>query len=450
MKKSYKYLALIFALVSAIILLLTTFLSTKSSASSGWTRSLEPVVVPSNGIYHFVPLEEVFAYSYRNGVWEQIPLQIDRINGQGEYSEATFVVLNNDELVFMAKDLGDRAGTGNWISNADSRNHQRYQIQVTDPLNPTEVGYVYLYRSETLTKTHGDYVTYDESSQLISTGTYTITFGEDFFGFEQISFVDYEQDILDRSKFRMDVVCRRSGDNFEYTINEELLAMQGEDLMELNPSIDGPVRAGGGKQDLYNWFYDSSYDVSFFINFNNLDDVVCDWFPLVNFGYIESFRYSLDWLNPEDTGMATMTYFDSNSEDGYVIDGSADSVPDSPIPGWTQVSGNLGSIISISSVDSFVTGSLSHYYKDDSVEDIYDPSDYKSFGDTGILAAWLPETPKDEYGTLAVKFLTFFLGMNQPNVGDTYAAYADEENALETAVSSQDYEPTIYFPIILR
>ncbi len=447
-KKLIKDITLLIPVIIAFLLVATIF-QVKSSASTGWTRSLEPVIINMDSMFFLIPPEQVFAYSYKNGLWEQIPLQIDEVDRSGNYVATNYWIDRNDELVFMAKDLGDWAGQGNWIPDADSRNFMRYQIEVTNPLDPSEVGYVYLYRSHDLARTHGDYVVWDDTDLIIATGTYSLTLGDSFIGYDELKFNDYDEDVLDRSKVRISGVCRSGGKDYNFNFSEETFYANGEDFLDLNPTIDGPVRAGGGNQELQNWYYDSLHVNMFIIDFNALDDIVCDWMPLVNFGYIDSFRYSFDWLNPDDSGMAVMTYYDSNTEDGVEIDGDPDSVSTSTVPGWTQASGNLGSIVRVTKLDSYITGWLDNYYIDDSNYDD-GTGDSQSYGDSGIMVEWPPETPKDEYGTFAVEMLSFFLDPNQPNIGDTYQEYADDDNALEVNTTSQEFMGILYLPIIFR
>ena len=440
MQKSPKNQMKFFTLTIAILLLVLTRSSVKGEAATEWTRSLEPVTITGIQVFRYllVDVNHVFAYSYQDGAWSQIPLQIDEVDLSGNYVTSENSVIDlNDELVFMAMDLGERVGEGIWIPDDVSRNYPRYELEVTDPLNTGEVGYVYLYRSSTLTKTHGDYVTWDDEEKLISAGTYNLGLSTEFGGIESLELNGNEIDVLDRSKLRLDGVCKTGGGNTEeFHYNEDSLASEGEDLLELDPSIDGPVRAGGGTQSLNNWFYDSMHINNFNIDFNALDDVVCEW-SFLNFGYIESFRFSLDWLDPIDTGMEPMMYFDSNTADGESIDGVTDSIPTLPLNPWTQATGSLGSVVRVTDTGPYVTGTVMNYYKDDSTVDIFDTGDSKSFGDSGVKVEWPPETPKDEYGTLWIGMTSFILDPDQPNLGDTYAEYP--ENPLEVAISRQDF-----------
>jgi hypothetical protein len=288
-------------------------------------------------------------------------------------------------------------------------------------------------------------VTWDDEEKIIATGTYTLGLSTEFGGIESFAFSGNDIDVLDRTKLRLNVVCRSYGKDYPFYFNEVSLALNGEDLLDIDPSIDGPVRAGGGSQSLSNWFYDSMHINIINIDFNALDDVVCEW-SFNNFGYIESFRFSLDWLNPTDTGMEPMMYYDSNTEDGEPIDGSPESISITPINTWTQASGSLGSIVRVADFGPYITGTTMNYYKDDDSEDLFDTGDYMSFGDSGVMVEWPPDTPKDEYGSLWVDMTSYILGPDQPNLGETYEEFPD--NPLEVTVDRQDFIAILYLPMI--
>ena len=119
------------------------------------TRQRDPVVVQGSSLPAFggAPLDELFAYAYNSGTWQQIPFQFDEVEPIGN----TYVVTEdghldaNDELAFMALDAGEQAPAGAWITDDLSTGYPRYELRVVDPLHPSEQAWVYLYRSPTLT-----------------------------------------------------------------------------------------------------------------------------------------------------------------------------------------------------------------------------------------------------------------------------------------------------------
>ena len=70
----------------------------------------------------------------------QIPYQIDEITPEGSYFDDDDGILDyNDEIAFMAADLGDSVGTDSWLPEGSDR---RYEVKISDPMNPSEMGWV--------------------------------------------------------------------------------------------------------------------------------------------------------------------------------------------------------------------------------------------------------------------------------------------------------------------
>ena len=125
--------------------------------------------------FYDVPPAEIYMFAYSAGdeLWQMIPFQIDeRVQQLDEHfptrAPRHFYVVetaytsfspqdtnahfdNDDELVFMIGDLGDKAPLDSWIDNEDSRNYNRLEIKLNDLNNTDITAYGYLYRSSTLT-----------------------------------------------------------------------------------------------------------------------------------------------------------------------------------------------------------------------------------------------------------------------------------------------------------
>jgi hypothetical protein len=88
-----------------------------SQTAVAWSRTLEPVVIEGSQFPLFtnVRISNLWAYTKMNGFWEQIPLQIDEVTLLGDYATENGRLDSNDELVFMAMDLGQKASEGDWI-----------------------------------------------------------------------------------------------------------------------------------------------------------------------------------------------------------------------------------------------------------------------------------------------------------------------------------------------
>jgi len=343
------------------------------------------------------------------------------------------------------------AGQKDWISNGASKNYNRYQLEVTNPLTPTEVGYIYLYQSNTVGRTHPDYVDWLTGTQEIETEIYTMgIITSPLQRLDSLKLNGNDVDVLDRSKYRLALTCRIFGlGGIPFTLNEDFVEGMFEefqdlvDFFEFSPRIDGPVRVGGGSLGWTNWAYPSMRQSQFGVDFDTLATQICE-IPGVNFGRFDEFRFSLDWVDPITSGM-TM-YFDSSHPSGAAIDGVDDTLPVTPTVSWSQVSGNFGSVIRLTNLGLNLIGEYQNYYKDNSVIDLFDTGDKQSFGDAGFRLEF-DDTQQNEYGTLEVNTHDYFLGPNSPNVGETYLSY--KENPFLVAAASQDFYTELYLPLIL-
>ncbi|MGH7600880.1 MAG: hypothetical protein ACREOI_31365, partial [bacterium] len=163
-----------------LLTLLTTMIVMFSAAlsiaqTSTLNRPYAPVVLQGDRFSAFsnnvAPVGQLFLYRYSsaNSSWEQIPWQIDEVEPDPlDATRTTFFRTGDglldslDQLSFMAKDAGDKAPDNSWVDNVSTRGFPRYEIELNDPLPSGGRGYIYLYRSTTLTVSPSlaDYVTY--------------------------------------------------------------------------------------------------------------------------------------------------------------------------------------------------------------------------------------------------------------------------------------------------
>ncbi|HLF91154.1 MAG TPA: hypothetical protein VI451_19575, partial [Anaerolineales bacterium] len=165
-------------------------------------RELEPVIV--KGVFLGTPVDDIFVYRENSGSWEQVPFQIDEVTDSGAYTTTENLVMDaNDEVVFMIKDLGDSATTS--ITETLPIDPFWYQIEVTDPLNPSAKGWAYIVRSSDLNQTNNtDYVNFNTGSQRIIAENYTLGWSTDFGGLNYLSLFG-SNNIIDRSKIRVNI-----------------------------------------------------------------------------------------------------------------------------------------------------------------------------------------------------------------------------------------------------
>lgn len=384
-----------------------------------WTRTLDPAIVPGSELPSFdgVPLGDLFVYAHRNGAWAEVPFQIDEVDSSGAFVVVEDGALDsNDQLVFMAADLGGTAAPYEWLDDLDSQGYPRYAVEITNPLNTSEKGWVYVYRSATLASTFPPYVTWDGANNRAVAGTYIAGYNPaGHLGMDSLELNGTGVDLLDRAKVRVSGLCKIYGFWVPFSITEDDITNQ-----PVTPDIQGPVRLGGGTLTSAGWYYASLLDAQ--AQFDAEDTI-----PGCDDSNIDLVRFSDDWRNPFESGMQPMTYYDSNTPGGVPVDGSPDSVPTSPVAAWTQVSGALGSLVRVAGI-SAGGGTASSYYKDKSVTDPADTGDKKSFGDAGYRL----DNPN---GLVIFAFASYILPANQGNVGGTYAQY--RANPLQAMASAQ-------------
>jgi hypothetical protein len=390
-----------------------------------WTRTREPVIVFGSQLPQFTgaALDDLFVYAYAEESWTLVPFQFDEVDASGVYTVENGLLDANDELALMAMDLGDQADLQEWIPDADSQTYPRYQLQVTNPLNPSEQGSIYVYRSATLAPSPpAGYVEWDAGNNQIVAGTYIMGFApQDHVGVASLDLNGSGVDALDRNKIRLNVTCWVGSFPIEITLTEE-------DLPQLDPTpdIEGPVRVGGGNTESSTWAYHSLYHLRAAVDLASLEPP--DICTSVEINWL---RISSDWLDPTATGMAPTTYYDSNTPGGVPVDGVPDAVPETPLTSWNQTSGALGSTVQV--IDVLPGGgSVWNYYKDDQIPDPDDTGeDQQSFGDAGFGV----DAPSDQ---IAFELLTFVLDPAQPNIGATYRSY--HTHPLEVTAAAQSYD----------
>lgn len=387
-------------------------------------RPEDPVVVTGDELPLFdgQPIDEMVLYKFSSGSWAPIPFQIDE---RANDITGTYVVFEdglldaNDELVFMAKDAGEMAGSS-WPADMEAQQNPRYQIAASDPLSPANMGTAYLYRSTTLPASPDSYVDWNEGLQTVTTISYTAAFSpSSFVGLADLTVNGNGVDILDRQKIRITA--------FIISLNEE-------DLITLiTPTISipvvGPVRgvANGGAFNVS--IYGSRLE--FFVVFDTSS------LPIS----IDDIRTSFDLKDSAVTGISN--YYDSNGT-AAAIDGLPDAVPGSPRFDWYQASGSVGGLVMAVPVLNTGGGSVTNYYKDDSAVDAGDTGDQQSYGDTGVFIT----NPGSEVELALVSYI--LPPGSTANVGQEYFDRAT--NPLTAATTAQLFGLDFpnYLPVILK
>ena len=306
----------------------------------------------------------------------------------------------NDQLSFLVNDTGQQAGTS--VSDPGGVDvSSREMVTATDPLASSQVGYVYLFHSDSLTGGGAgtDGVVYNFSLDSGSyTGTYKMGSGSlapnNTWGFNAehstVTTPSYRQtygdrwlnnglaitkqgltgaNILERTHYYVTNTCSRSEDTFDGGADNP-----GEGAFVVN--ISGPVRAIRSYMGANSYKYTVNTDIFY----PNREDTITE---LRGHAGLPGYGSADDFV----TGTGGMTYSDPGNSN-VPIDGVPDSVePISYTTGstapasWQMVSGAQGSLVTIRSLSTDITGlNVSTVYQD------HNPASPAQC--TGDAAAW--------------------------------------------------------------
>jgi hypothetical protein len=129
-------------------------------------RSLDPVILKGQNLPALLGKDTIgfrfYAFNADEISWYPVPFQIDEVTAvrdSGYYAYKNTVLDPMDELVFMARDLGDRAGERVWYDEATAVQCPRYEIAVQNPVT-NALGYLYVYWSPFLPISSHSYISY--------------------------------------------------------------------------------------------------------------------------------------------------------------------------------------------------------------------------------------------------------------------------------------------------
>lgn len=406
-------------------------------------RSLEPVIRNGADLPNFVnaKLDDLFVFVYKDGAWSQIPFQVDErlpesdqkyVNDEGD----GFIFDLNDEIVFMAKDLGQRSGGAGPMVGGQLVSSEWYEVHVTNPLNAAADGWAYVVRSSTLSPTFtGAYVSYDAPQKRIIGATYALGIDEaraSVFGY--LALGGSGSDILDRTPKVVGCLT------VTICITEQNTGLLGT----LNPIItDGPVRvvisgSGSGLKLLQVVGYESM--ASWTIN-------VTSAFPPT------TLRYSTDF----SANAVGSTYYNQAVPAGVPVDGQNSSeVPATPYSPWWQLSTDNGTIVQVANLSS-AGGTPTNYYEDDATQKPEckagnppfpgcDTGDGRRYADTGTR---LGDTPNQSF-TFPLNFY-FLTGRQGAEAGPLYSQYFNQPLTVAAElIAAPSGNNLVYLPLVMR
>jgi hypothetical protein len=314
-------------------------------------------------------------------------------------SDADPMLDANDEISFLAADTGQKVD-GSVAPPAGVSAASRQEVKATDPLATDQFGYVYLFHSDTLNGASagstgvdyrfsldsGDYRNtykmgtaslapnntwgFNPEHSTVTTGTYTEHFGDRWLNDGlTVKRFGTDEPMLERTHFYATGGCGRSEDTFDGAASNP-----GEGAFILN--LSGPVRA------IRSYFGANSYvytaNTHFF--YPEREDLVTD---LRGHAGLPGYGIADDYV----TGTTGLKYSDP-ANTNVPIDGTQDTV--TPIayttgnpapPAWQMVSGPQGSVVTVRTLDTDITGlNVSTVYQDRSLAS---PAQC-----TGDAAAW--------------------------------------------------------------
>ena len=210
------------------------------------TRFHDPVVV-NTGILMGLPTRNTAGYrlySVHQDVLSPIPFQFDERDDMGEivFSETAakneFRLDENDELVFMAKDTGDRIATELLPATSDAA----VEIEVTDPVTRAR-GWAYLlhFSGSMPPSSPVTYVRFDAETNQARTSLYTVDNypGRNFFTGLRIApaLGGTDENILERMKLRVHPTFSLFLSTWSPLFTEEDFSVR------IDGAKNGPVRA---------------------------------------------------------------------------------------------------------------------------------------------------------------------------------------------------------------
>ncbi len=383
---------------------------------------------------------DLFVYSYQSTsqAWQSIPFQIDQVDAAGNYTTTDEIPAfdSNDELVVMVRDLGSQAPPAAWLGLSDRMSQPRVAIKVADPLNPTDEGWVYVFRTQdSLVVTTTDYINYNAfnhsfDSPAYNAGLSPLNPGATGWhpGLDSLQIKNYvptPTDILDRTHIRIGIRPRVLGFCLpaQYLCETGLAQYLPPDF-DLQPTLDGPVRVSGGSPITPSHIYRDSLYVQSGLDLTALasDPNICQ---------VSYIHVTFDLRNPAASGYTGATYYDSAGSTD-VIDGVPASITGAP-RSWTQYSGSQGSIVTLNNL-SAGGGTATHYYRDNSATGNCTDGDPAQTGTVGSYgeAGTVIQNPT---GILRITLGGVILPPAAGPVGQTPRSYLD--NPLQKTTQTQ-------------
>ncbi len=353
-------------------------ISSMGSDQQTLKRGLDPIIIKGSQITEALgkPILKYGLYALKNSVVGPVPFQIDEVDDKGNFilthgenkslDKDNGVFDSNDELVFMAKDTGDKISGKEVLPSEGSSS---FEIEVMDP-DTNEKGWAYLVVFDTPPKgSEVDYVSYDPKDFKLSAFNYTAEFNSKFpaapsnYTFNKTIGGD-GQDFLDRVRVRVLM-------KLILTIKRNEEDIQVKEL----GYIDGPIRVVLHTKNITPLFLgipaSSTFQDTFFY-FNHAD------FPFVaSFPPVKPNEFKVKIID-DFIDFKGWTFYNSNNLKGNVINGKVDKADkelDLSPYSWSVISNGINSFWSRTLKPSGCPVKIKQYFNDnmaakDSHEDV--------------------------------------------------------------------------------
>jgi hypothetical protein len=352
-------------------------INTTNAQVKSLERPFDPVVLRGTALEDLVgtPVEELFVFAYDSvsASWSEIPFQID------EYDATTgsFAVVDtetgmdgDDELVFMAKDAGDRAPTS-WPEVPGSET-TRYEVEIE---TEGEKAWVYVFTSDQyeLTQPVEDYVAYQApvmgaADDVVTGKTYVVGNSENGLPVDLTipeAAAGTNVDILSGLQLRLVGEIKVGGlITIPLSADESNFVAQGVEHVDGNLRVIREILLAIELEGT-EIFSDIRLPVSYFaysyVTSGNFDIPTEISTPIGNVE-IKEVRQSFN-LNDAATGMKM---YNKRASEGVTIDGNSDTVDktiDAGEEAWLLFTGAQGNFVNIFNVPS-IGDSQELYYND--------------------------------------------------------------------------------------
>ena len=144
--------------IGVLALAVSWVVATFAQEAKSLDRPWQPVVIDAGAFpqLNSTPVRHLHLFAYRSqqggGTWERIPYQVDEKDSADFFGRTNGLFDGFDQLVFMVRDMGDKAPPQAWLDDVESRSKPRVEIEVADPAHPARRAWVYLYVTSSITE----------------------------------------------------------------------------------------------------------------------------------------------------------------------------------------------------------------------------------------------------------------------------------------------------------